>query len=284
MNKLPEYELSPGFFADPEYVPTLKEMGLTTLDGIFAFEGGTDLAKKQLSSHRSRTCFRLGQDGPMVYLKRYSRPPAGRQIHNWIEHRRRCCTSVYDGHLTALLDDAGVSTPKTIAYGFEWDGLFEKRSFILIQEIAGGTSLEKKLPDSMLDFSPAVSQARKHFIVHVADFVRRFHATGCRHRDLYLCHLFLDKNNTLYMIDLQRVFKPLLLSERFRIKDLAQLYYSAPGRSVSRADRLRFFLHYRQHDRLTPADKRLIRRVIRKARRIAAHDRKKGRPIPFESF
>jgi len=283
MNKLPDYELAPGFFADPAYVSALTEMGLTTPDSIFAFDRGADLTKKQLSPHRSRTCFRLGQDGPTVYLKRYENPPAMQQIRNWIDHRRRCCTSVYDGHLTELLEEAGIAAPHTIAYGFEWGGLFEKRSFILIQEIDGGASLEQKLPDCMADLTPQAARQRKAFIRQVADFVRRFHSTGCRHRDLYLCHLFLDKHQTLHLIDLQRVFRPILLSERFRIKDLAQLYYSAPGRAVSRTDRLRFYLHYRQKKKLTRQDKWIIGQIKRKVRHMAAHDRKQGRPAPFES-
>lgn len=276
MNKLPTQEISPGFFADPAYVPALEALGLTTLDSVFAYDKAATVGPLKLAAHRSRTCFRLGADGPVVYLKRYVHTPKTRQFVNWFEHRRRACTSVYDGHRTEELDAAGVPAPHTIAFGYEWDGLFEKRSFIMIKEIADADSLEQ-LPDWMKDASPAMAQRRKAFIEQLADFVRRFHATGCRHRDLYLCHLFLDKNNTLHLIDLHRVFKPVLLSERFRMKDIAQLYYSSLDSVVSRADRLRFYRHYRQRKTLTFRDKLFILQVKRKARRIALRDLKKGR-------
>ena len=283
MNNLPSYELTPGFFVDPEYIPALMDLELTTLDSVFAFDKCQDVNAKGLAPHRSRTCFELSPNGPKVYLKRYQHTPKMQQLANWIDHRRRCCTSVYDGHLTDDLDYAGISVPHTIAYGYQWSGLFEKRSFIMILEIPDAVSLEEKLPACMTDFSPSAARQRRAFIRKVADFVRQFHRTGCRHRDLYLCHLFLDKANTLHLIDLHRVFEPILLGERFRMKDIAQLYYSSPGHAISRADRLRFYLHYREKKKLTFWDKYFIKQVKRKVRQIALRDLKKGKAVPFES-
>jgi len=283
MNSLPSYELTPGFFVDPDYISALMDLELTTLDSVFAFNDCQDVNAKGLAPHRSRTCFKLTANGPNIYLKRYQNTPKMRQIANWIDHRCRRCTSVYDGHLTDDLDDAGISVPHTIAYGYQWNGLFEKRSFIMIREIPDAVSLEEKLPACMTDFSPSAARLRRRFIRKVADFVRQFHRTGCRHRDLYLCHLFLDKDNTLHLIDLHRVFEPVLLAERFRMKDIAQLYYSSPGSVISRADRLRFYLQYRQKNKLTRLDKYFISQVKRKARQIALRDLKKGKAVPFES-
>lgn len=282
MNKLPDKALSPGFFADPAYVSALTAMGLTTLDSVFSFDRCQDVNAKGLAAYRSRTCFQL-PDGTTVYLKRYTRTPILRQLANWFDQRRRGCTALYDGHRTEELHAAGVAVPQTIAWGYEWTGLFEKRSFIMIREISSAHSLEERLPDFMNDHSPAAAKQRKAFIGQVAEFVRRFHATGCRHRDLYLCHIFLDTSGTLHLIDLHRVFKPQLLGGRYRFKDLTQLYYSAPGHAVSRADRLRFYLHYRGKRRLTPLDKWFIRQIKRKAQQIAARDRHRGRIVPFES-
>lgn len=282
MNRLPDHELSPGFFADPAFADALQQMGLTTLDEVFAFDKASAVGPLTIAAHRSRVCFRLGDNGPMVYLKRYHRTPKIRQIVNWFEQRRRRCTSVYDGHRTEELDAVGVAVPKTIAYGYEWDGLFEKRSFIMIHEICDAHSLEET-PALLRDFSPVAARRRKDFIREVADFVRRFHDTGCRHRDLYLCHLFLDRNDKLAMIDLHRSFKPLLLGERFRTKDLAQLYYSSPKSCITRTDRLRFYLAYRRRNKLSIRDKCVFWQIKQKARKIAARDRQKGRVVPYES-
>jgi hypothetical protein len=78
------------------------------------------------------------------------------------------------------------------------------------------------------------------------------------------------------------VFKPPFFPERYLIKDLAQLYYSAPGKTFTKSDRLRFFLAYLQKDNLSKKDKILIKKIKSKAKKMAKHDRKYGRLPPFE--
>ena len=85
----------------------------------------------------------------------------------------------------------------------------------------------------------------------------------------------------MYLIDLQRVFKPWVLRERFRVKDISQLYYSAPAKYFSRADRLRFYRRYSGKKKLGAADKRFIRKVNARAGRMAVHDAKHGRAVGF---
>jgi len=122
---------------------------------------------------------------------------------------------------------------------------------------------------------------RRVFVTQLAAFVRKFHQTGYRHRDLYFSHIFYTKTGDFYMIDLARAFKPALLARRFQIKDIAQLYYSAPGSHFSRSDRVRFYLAYTARRRLAAEDKTFIRKVIAKANRMARHDRRHGRNVPF---
>ncbi|MHC4105705.1 MAG: lipopolysaccharide kinase InaA family protein, partial [Planctomycetota bacterium] len=125
---------------------------------------------------------------------------------------------------------------------------------------------------------------RRNFIAQLASFIRKFHDTDYRHRDLYLSHIFYSDSGIFYLIDLARAFKPIIRGRRFRIKDIAQLYYSAPAMYFSRTDRLRFYLNYIGfEDKLTSKDKTFIHRVIKKARRMARHDIKHGREVPFES-
>ena len=115
----------------------------------------------------------------------------------------------------------------------------------------------------------------------LAAFVRKFHETNYRHRDLYFAHIFLDNAANFHLIDLARAFKPNLLSRRFQVKDIAQLYYSAPGKYFSKTDRLRFYLAYTGRTRLSGKDKAFIRNVINKAKRMARHDIKHGRVVPY---
>ncbi len=78
---------------------------------------------------------------------------------------------------------------------------------------------------------------KRNFLERLAAFIKKFHETGYRHRDLYLAHIFYGDSGEFYLIDLARAFKPRLFEERYRVKDLAQLYYSAPKRYFTMCDR-----------------------------------------------
>jgi hypothetical protein len=82
---------------------------------------------------------------------------------------------------------------------------------------------------------------------------------------------------------LARVFKPMFLGRRFQIKDIAQVYYSAPGRHFSNTDRLRFYLGYAGRSRLTSDDKVFIRQVLNKVKRMERHNIKHGIEVPFRN-
>jgi hypothetical protein len=71
------------------------------------------------------------------------------------------------------------------------------------------------------------------------------------------------------------------MRRRFQIKDIAQVYYSSPGRNFSKTDRMRFYMTYAGQSRLRRKDKAFIRKVINKAEQMARHDIKHGRAVPF---
>jgi heptose I phosphotransferase len=178
----------------------------------------------------------------------------------------------------------GINTPRMMAWGQVWGGLFEKRSFAAIEEIREGQSLERSLPGFFN--GPAAKEnlvLRRQFIKQLASFIRRFHDTGCRHRDLYLCHIFRVPDGRFFLIDLARVFRPVIFSEMYRVKDVAQLYYSAPAKNFSKTDRLRFLKAYLGREKLNTGDKIFVRKINNKVMRMARHDVKHGRAVPFES-
>ncbi len=275
-------EVAEGFFADSDYVQPLAELGLDCIDAVFSFEGDRNLAKDNLAKHRTRIQFTLGATGGVCFLKRYDSPPPFDQMRNWLDHLRWASTAAYDRLPTGQLNAAGIKTAKVIAYGEQWAGLFEKRSFVITEKIPNAHSLEQKLPEYSYGSCPFEKVDRKRrFIERLADFARQFHETGLRHRDFYLCHIFMTDNEEFYLIDLQRTFKPILFDKRFRIKDIAQLYYSAPGNVISRADRLRFYRHYTGRKKLTRSDRFFIGRLKARAWRMADHDIRHGRDVPF---
>jgi len=283
----PQHEkISDSFFINTDYKAALADLGLTSINAIFSFDTGKNLAKSNLAPYRSRLQFDIGAAQSLppttVFLKRYDKPPVLVQLKNWLSHRRRISCASCEVEPIRELPAAGVCTPKIIAYGSQWDALFEKRSFIITEKIPGAEALERKLPDCFND--PPTTEnlkSRRDFIARFAAFIKRFHQTGYCHRDLYFSHIFYRTDGTFYLIDLARAFKPTVLRRRFLIKDIAQIHYSAPASCFSRSDRLRFYLAYTARNRLTRRDKAFIRKVLIRTNRMAKHDRKHGRCVPF---
>jgi hypothetical protein len=279
-------EISKAFFVEPEYETALTQLGLTSIDAVFSFGAGRSLAKDNLARHRSRLQFEV--DSPSspttVFLKRYDKPPVITQLRNWFWLGRKVSCGYTEVDSASRLSAMGINTPRTVAHGEQWGLFFEERSFIVTEKIPNAHSLEQKLPDFFT--GPGTGEnlrQRRDFVAQLAGFIRKFHQTGYRHRDLYLCHVFQDDSGRLHLIDLARTFRPVLLAERFRRKDIAQLHYSARPRHFSKTDRLRFYLAYTRRAKLTARDKAFIRRIVGRAKRMARHDKKHGRAAPFES-
>ena len=278
-------KISKSSFIDSDYKRAFSELGLTSIDAVFSFNAGRNLAKNNLARYRTRLEFEIKSPAVTVFLKRYDKPPVAAQLRSWLSAHSRVSCAAFSSQSANELAAAGINTPKTLFYGEQWGTFFETRSFIITENIPNAESLERKLPDCFN--SPATVEKlelRRKFIAQLASFIGKFHKTDYRHRDLYLSHIFYSDSGDFYLIDLARAFKPIIRSQRFLIKDIAQLYYSAPSRYFSRTDRLRFYFSYiGQEDKLTGKDKTFIRRITNKARRMARHDIKHGREVPFAS-
>jgi len=275
-------EVSKSFFVDADFKDAFGKSGLTSIAAVFAFDAGRNLIKENLSGYRTRLQFELGSGPTTLFLKRYNKAPITVQLGNWLTARRRISCGLWDCESARKLAQAGINTPKTISYGEQWGTFFEKRSFCITEKIPAAESLERKLPCCFN--GPATAQTlkeRRDFIARSAAFVKKFHKTGYRHRDLYFSHIFYSKSGRFYLIDFSRAFKPVVFAERYRIKDIAQLHYSAPAKYFSKTDRLRFYLGYTGREKLSGKDKAFIGKVNSRAERMARHDNKHGRGAPF---
>jgi heptosyltransferase-2 len=278
-------QLGNSFFVDQSCEQDFRNSGLTSIDSIFSFDKGQNLTKKNLAGYRTRVQFQIGTPPKNIFLKRYEHPPLFVQLDKWLCNHGPITCGMFEVKAAKILNAAGVSTAKIIAYGRQTDLIFENRSFVITEQVADAKSLEQKLPDYF--DTPASGKnldTRRQFIKKLARFIKNFHGTGFRHRDLYLCHIFCDKKGRFTLIDLARAFQPWLLGQKFLIKDIAQLHYSAPAKTFSRTDRLRFYRSYSGRKKLTVTDKNFIRQVVRKADAMARHDKKHGRVVPFKEI
>jgi len=281
-------EISKRFYIEPAYVDEFKRLNLSSIEQVFSFTKGKDLAKENLADFRSRLQLVAQpenvQQPVTLFLKRYIKPPALAQVKNWYYRKGHISLGKAEVQTAETLREAGINTPKTVAFGEKWVRIFERGSFTITEKIPDAEALERQLPEYCTKLADKENiRLKRDFINRLAQFVKKFHETGFRHRDLYFSHMFYDNGGNFHLIDLSRTFRPTILSERFRRKDLAQLFYSAPGKNFTRTDRLRFYLAYCGRTKLTKKDKTLIRTIIKKVKKMARHDRKQGRTVPFEN-
>lgn len=255
---------------DAAVLDALRERGLHTVAGAFAYSRGRDMTVPGLG-HRERWSLSLpGPDGMprTVYMKRYGREPLGARWRRLLAHGRGGSpASVELENIEALLS-AGVPTIPWAVAGQEPGG--SGRSYVLLAAVPG-EALEQAC-EGFLSRHGVGGRRVAGFTRQLAELVRRFHATGLIHRDLYTSHVFLEETpeaDHLRLIDLARAFRPRLRSFRWRVKDLAGLRYSMPDDWVGRHwdEFLGLYLgpEARDRDRWNAA-------VMRKAGRIARHD------------
>lgn len=270
---------------DARVEPFLSRLGWKTIADVFAYQRGSDLRKPGLDSHRERIRIQFPEgngSASAYYLKRYDHPPFAEQFRRIREFRPTYSSAAREMHFIKRLAQIGVPSLRSIAFGQEMTGIWERRSFGLTAEL-DGQSLEKLVeqwrlnPKSMPD-----SNERHDLIRQLGLLVRLLHENDLFHRDLYLSHVFLTRNSdgrpVLRLIDLARMIEKPWNPRRWAIKDLAALAFSAPSPFVTRVDRFRFLYHY-LGDRSESEGKRTVRRwlddVSSKAARMARHDQRR---------
>ncbi len=250
-----------------EYQALLEDAGFRQLDDFLDFQGGELVARK-----RGRQVVRFEIAERRFYLKRNRFH--WREFLKTLSRLRWPRRSARDEWLGILaVQEVSIPTVLPVAMGERSFLGIERASFTLTEELYHAEPLEDVLQRDFLPPLTAEKLSRKRELIRrVAKIGQSLHRNGLCHQDFYLGHIFLDRDDTLYLIDLQRIIKRRTTPVRAIVKDLAQMAYSARiTGELSRSDQLRFFLTYLGHSSLCPEDKSLAKRILRKCERIDRH-------------
>jgi heptose I phosphotransferase len=153
----------------------------------------------------------------------------------------------------------------------------------MIAELTGSEAVNEILPRlaGSLD-GPNFELLKRRLITEMARITATLHGARVFHKDLYLCHFFLEfaqletepAKARVSLIDLHRLKEHRLWPDWWRWKDLGQLLYSTYGvTEITDRDRLRFWSIYQR--RLGKKRSRLDARIARlRGARYLAHNRK----------
>lgn len=267
---------------DPDFRAGLEEAGLDTFDAVMATGRGHCMRALEDRENWRLELPAEGSAGRRVFLKKHHVRSLGSRWQARFGGVPGPTPGRVEAENVRRLTAEGIGVMRLVAYGekLRRNGLAE--SFVITEELRGFAPLDEFL---CRRFAPPPRRSAprdpdyQRLIFEVADVARRLHGGGFNHRDLYCCHFFVREpapgRFEVRLIDLQRVQHRTRFRDRWLVKDLAQLAWSAPPGRVSCADRLRFVKHYLGVRRLRPRDKRLVRRVLAKQQFLA---RKLGEP------
>jgi UDP-glucose:(heptosyl)LPS alpha-1,3-glucosyltransferase len=147
------------------------------------------------------------------------------------------------------IDFIGLKTMDIVGFGERGYHPAKKQSFLITRALEKTISLED-YTKTWRSAAPSLLLKRR-LIDAVASITKKMHDNGINHRDYYICHLLLDsqvlaeKNEIcLYMIDLHRAQIRQKIPFRWRVKDIAGLYYSVNSLGLTRFDYYRFIKRY----------------------------------------
>lgn len=269
-------------WVDPRYRAALPP----NLDAsVMAIDSRDRLHAKQGRS-TARVVFhgRAGEaDRPVaVYLKRHYRLPWLTGIAALFDPAGRHSPGAAEWARLERARSLGVPVPEVVATGERIGPWAHLQSYLMVAELTECQELNVALPElaEELDLR-SFERLKKRVIVEMARITATLHAARIFHKDLYLCHFYLDRGRLrqdlddvrLSLIDLHRLGEHRLLADRWRWKDLGQLLYSTDGvTGIDARDIYRFWFHYRRRVGLRwPGwQARMIRL---KARRYLKHNR-----------
>ena len=241
-------------------------------------------SRDRLHQKQGRSTARVVFHGPAgevsVYLKRHYTLPWSDRLKALVNPSGAHTPGAAEFRHLARAERLGVEVPEVVAAGETIGPWGRLQSFLMVAELTGKTALNEILPEIRASLDAREFETLKRGLVkEMAEITARLHGAHVFHKDLYLCHFFLDPNtirsegSKLTLIDLHRLGEHRWFADRWRAKDLGQLLFSTEGLDgINRRDALRFWAHYQRLLKLDRPRTRL-RMVAWKAGRYSRHNR-----------
>ncbi len=175
-------------------------------------------------------------------------------LKNGVQLRAPITSAKNEWQAVKFLEKYGIDTMTLAGYGERGLNPAAKQSFVITDDLTDTMCLER-LGEQWHNNPPTFS-TKKALIEKLASISKVMHENGMNHRDFYLVHFLLDdsfaKHNTftpdtpIFLIDLHRALinegQP--VKERWLVKDIGSLYFSAMDVALTRRDLFRFMIHY----------------------------------------
>ncbi len=236
---------------------------------------------------KARRTLRFELDGKSYFAKIHGGVGWSEIVKNLLMLKKPILGAANEYAAIRRLEALGVPTMTVAAFGERGANPAGRESFIVTRELTETEDLESFCRE--WPHRPPPVPLKRALIAEVARMSRTLHSHGVNHRDFYICHFLLDisggRDNVdpekirLWLIDLHRAQLRARLPMRWRVKDVAGLYFSAMDIGLTQRDLFRFMRLYSGSSlrETLRADGSFWLRVKRAAQRLHAREQRKPR-------
>lgn len=215
-----------------------------------------DVLKKQqgdvFRDKEGRRTLRFTLNSHSYFLKYHAGVGWAEIVKNLLQLRMPIISAKNEWLAIERLHQLGIGTMQLAAYGEQGCNPAKRHSFVVTDDLINTMSLED-LGKQWQQKQPTFT-TKKTLIEKLANISRTMHQAGINHRDYYLCHFLLTDTfsesneitaeTELFLIDLHRAQQRKKVSQRWLVKDLGSLYFSAHEVDLTQRDRFRFIKKY----------------------------------------
>lgn len=230
----------------------LREDFAAAWKGSDAFQKVDALQGVVYRNVKGRRTLQFEQDGKKYFAKIHHGVGWGEIIKNLLTLRLPILGAQNEWRAVAKLQQLGVATMTAVAWGSRGWNPARRHSFIITEALEHTVSLEDYCAPWATQPPPFAIKLR--LLDALARISRTVHGNGVCHRDYYICHFLLHESARfnageihepcLSLIDLHRALISEQLPQRWIIKDVAGLYFSALHIGLNRHDFMRFVKIY----------------------------------------
>ena len=268
-----QYQKVGDVFFNVAHYSEMKYTMPQTFKEFFSIQSDENVTRK-----KGRTVVKTSFGGKTYYLKRHFGMKLKDALMEYWRHGRRMSNARLEWKAMQTADSLGIPNTPFRAFGEKFKGWREKNSFLLTEALPPGRTVEDHFRAGIeLTLSEKIRLAKR-----IAGIARKLHSAGYTHKDFYLGHFYvvgdLKGEYKLHLLDLQRLCKGAKLLNRWSLKDMTALYFSAlpflENSLITRTDMLRLYLAYVKRGKLEEQDKKFLAKLFLKEKKIAAHTEK----------
>ena len=214
-----------------------------------AFKALMQMPGKAFRDVRGRKTIQVTLAGKSYFVKQHFGVGWAEIFKNLIAFKKPILGAMTEVIAIQKLNSIGIPTTPLVAYGQQGCNPATMQSFVMTEDLGEIVTVEDLCTDWQ-NYSASYKQALMQAMAEIAS---KLHGAGLAHRDFYLCHFVLKKQDldfesatvkNCHLIDLHRMLQGQASNGGAVMKDIAGLYFSAMQYGLGKQDLAIFKQHY----------------------------------------